>query len=315
MDFDLRTLRYFLALADERHFGRAAARVHIAQPALSQQIKQLETQLGVQLFDRSTRRVEITPAGERFTEHARRIEAACARAGDDMAAFARGSAGRVSVGFVGTATYDVLPRLTRTVRTELPDIDLRVRGELLSPQLLDGLATGEYDLTLVRPQPSSEPGPARGLHHLLAPSPDAPNIVLETLRTEHLLAVLPVNHPLAHTDPVDLADLDGETFITHPSGTRSTMHHLVLDACARAGFRPPVLEVSETATLAVSVAAGLGVALAPEPVRSLGLDGVTYRPLRQPETVELMLAHRESETSPGVAAVAALVRAATRDSA
>ncbi|WP_280243318.1 LysR substrate-binding domain-containing protein [Nocardia abscessus] len=312
MDFDLRTLRYFLALADERHFGRAAARVHIAQPALSQQIKQLETHLGIQLFDRSTRRVEITPAGERFTTHAQRIEAACARATDDMAAFARGSAGRVSVGFVGTATYDVLPRLTRMVRTELPDIDLRVRGELLSPQLLDGLATGEYDLALVRPQPSSEPGPQRGLHHLLAPSPDAPSIVLETLRTEQVLAVIPINHPLAQTDPVDLAALNGETFITHPSGDRSTMHHLVLDACARAGFRPPVLEVSETATLAVSVAAGLGVALAPEPVRSLGLDGVTYRHLQHPETVDLMLARRESEASPGVAAVAALVRAAAQ---
>ncbi|MGW5724830.1 LysR substrate-binding domain-containing protein [Nocardia beijingensis] len=312
MDFDLRTLRYFLALADERHFGRAAARVHIAQPALSQQIKQLETQLGIQLFDRSTRRVEITAAGERFTEHARRIEAACARATEDMAAFARGSAGRVSVGFIGTATYDVLPRLTRMVRTELPHIDLRVRGELLSPQLLDGLATGEYDLALIRPQPGSEPGPQRGLHHLQAPNPDAPSIVLETLRTEHLLAVLPTNHPLAHTDPVDLAALGGETFITHPSGDRSTMHHLVLDACARAGFRPHILEVSETATLAVSVAAGLGVALAPEPVRSLGLDGVTYRPLQHPETVDLILARREQETSPGVTAVAALVRAAAQ---
>lgn len=315
MDFDPRTLRYFLALVQERHFGRAAARVHIAQPALSQQIKQLETQLGIQLFDRSTRRVEVTPAGERFTEHARRIAAAYERATDDMAAFARGSVGRVSVGFVGTATYDVLPRLTRTVRTELPGIDLRVRGELLSPQLLDGLLTSEYDLVLIRPQPTSEPSPQRGLHYLVSPSPDRPDIVLETLRTEQLLAVLPTNHPLAHTDPVDLAALDGETFITHPSGTRSTMHHLVLDACARAGFRPPVLEVSETATLVVSVAAGLGVALAPEPVRSLGLDGVTYCRLQHPETVDLILAQRESEASPGVVAVAALARAAAVNSA
>ncbi len=139
--------------------------------------------------------------------------------------------------------------------------------------------------------------------------------MLETLRTEQFLAVLPTNHPLAHTDPIDLAALDAESFITHPSGARSTMHHLVLDACARAGFRPQVLEVSETATLAVSVAAGLGVALAPEPVRSLGLDGITYRHLRHPQTVDLMLAQRKPEASPGVVAVAALVRAAAGGSA
>ncbi|MFC9664087.1 LysR substrate-binding domain-containing protein [Nocardia sp. NPDC127606] len=311
---DVRTLRNFLTLVEERHFGRAAARIHIAQPALSQQIKQLEAQLEIQLFDRSTRRVEVTQAGERFAEHARRIVSACECATEDMAAFARGSAGRVSVGFVGTATYDVLPRLARIVRTDLPDIDLRVRGELLSPQLLDGLITGEYDLALVRPQPTSEPGARRGVHRLASSNPDGPGIVLEPLRSEELLAVLPSNHSLAQTDLIDLAALSGETFVTHPSGARSTMHHLVMDACARAGFRPPTLEVSETATLAVSVAAGLGVALAPEPVRSLGLDGVIYRHLRHPETVDLLLARPDSGTSAAAVAVAALIRVAAGDS-
>ncbi|WP_040795803.1 LysR substrate-binding domain-containing protein [Nocardia higoensis] len=307
---DLRTLRYYLALVEERHFGRAAARVHIAQPALSHQIKQLETQLGVQLFDRSTRRVEITAAGERFAEHARRIVTAGERATADMAAFAHGTVGRVSVGFVGTATYDVLPRLTRLARTELPGIELPVRGELLSPHLLDGLVAGEYDLALIRPPTGTEPDSRRADHDANAQPPDKPRIVLETLRTERLLALLPATHPLAGSEPIDLADLQDETFVTHPSGTRSTMHRLVLDACARAGFQPPVLEVSETATLAVSVAAGLGVALAPEPVRSLGLEGVTYHQLRQPETIDLMLARRETDTAPAVAAVAALVRTA-----
>lgn len=305
---DLRTLRYYLALVEERHFGRAAARVHIAQPALSHQIKQLEAQLGIQLFDRSTRRVEVTAAGERFAEHARRIVAAGERAIADMAAFARGTVGRVSVGFVGTATYDVLPRLTRLARTELPGIELSVRGEMLSPHLLDGLVTGEYDLALIRPPADAEADSRRSDRDSGARPPEEPRIALETLRTERLLALLPVTHPLAGSETIDLAALHDETFVTHPSGTRSTMHRLVLDACARAGFEPPVLEVGETATLAVSVAAGLGVALAPEPVRSLGLDGVTYHRLRQPETIELMLARRETDTSPAVAAVAALVR-------
>src|SRR3954462_2333135 len=113
---DLRHLRYFVAVAEERHFGRAAERLHLAQPALSQQIKQLERELGVQLFTRTTRRVEPTEAGLRFADHARSVLADVDRARDDMAALATGHAGRVSVGFIGTATYDVLPRVAREVR-------------------------------------------------------------------------------------------------------------------------------------------------------------------------------------------------------
>lgn len=288
-------MRYVLAVVEERHFGRAAERVHIAQPALSQQIIQLEAQLGVRLFERSTRRVEVTEAGERFAEHARRILEAAARAADEMAAYAQGRVGRVSVGFVGTATYDVLPRLTRLVHAQLPEIDLPVRGELLSPQLLDGLRAGVYDLAFVRPSPEV-----------------AADLDLQTLRTEELLAVLPAGHRLAGADRVNLADLQEETFVTHPSGERSWMHHRVLEACARSGFRPATIEVSETATLVVSVAAGLGVALAPAPVRSLGLDGVTYRQLRSPETVELVLARRTDVISPAVQSVLALARQAGR---
>ena len=288
-------MRYVLAVVEERHFGRAAERVHIAQPALSQQIIQLEAQLGVRLFERSTRRVEVTEAGERFAEHARRILEAAARAADDMAAYAQGRVGRVSVGFVGTATYDVLPRLTRLVHAQLPALDLQVRGELLSPQLLDGLRAGAYDLAFVRPSPEV-----------------AADLDLQTLRTEELLAVLPAGHRLAGADRVNLADLQEETFVTHPSGERSWMHHRVLEACARSGFRPATIEVSETATLVVSVAAGLGVALAPAPVRSLGLDGVTYRQLRSPETVELVLARRTDVISPAVQSVLALARQAGR---
>jgi DNA-binding transcriptional LysR family regulator len=298
---ELRTMRYIVAVAEECHFGRAARRVHIAQPALSQQIIALEAELGVQLFVRSTRRVEITGAGQRLLWHARQILDAADRAAEDIAAFAAGRAGRVSVGFVGTATYDVLPRLTRLVHAQLPDIDLHVRGELLSPQLLAGLGAGDYDLVLVRPPVSSTGvGNQAGDHR----------IALEVLRTEELLAVLSTTHRLAAGDRrIDLADLCDETFVIHPSGARSSMHHRVLDACARAGFRPSMLEVNETATQAVTVAAGLGVALAPEPVRSLSLDGVVYRRLREPETVQLLLGRREADPSAAVAAVASLIRA------
>lgn len=287
-------MRLFLAVAEERHFGRAAARNHVAQPALSQQIIALEHDLGVRLFERSTRRVEITQAGQRLVEHVRRILEATDLARRDMQAFAAGHAGRVSVGFVGTSTYDVLPKLAHRVHAELPDVDLRLRGELLTPQLLTGLRAGDFDLALVRPQPGAEA---------------IADLEVEPLRTEQLLAVLPTSHPEAASPAVDLATLAGEVFVTHPSGARSAMHRTVLDACERAGFAPRMIEVGETATLAVSVAAGLGVALAPEPVRSLRVDGVVYRPLAVPETVRLLLARRRTDAAPAVGAVADLIRA------
>lgn len=289
---ELRVLRYVVALAEEQHFGRAAARAHVAQSALSHQVKQLERQLGVVLFDRTTRRVAITREGARFLDHARGIVAAADRAAADMASLAAGRAGAVSVGFVGTATYDVLPRVAQRVRAELPDVELTLRGELLTPALLDGVQGGELDLALVRPGP--DPHEVLDLVHL---------------RTERLVAVLPEAHPLAGRARIRLAELASETFVIHPSTERSSMHRHVLAACRAAGFTPhPLVEVGETATVAVFVAAGIGVALVPEPVRSLRLDGVAYVDLVRAPTVDLALATSPTSTSPAVAGVADLVR-------
>ena len=294
---ELRHLLSFAVLADERHFGRAATRLHIAQPALSQQIKQLERELGVSLFTRSTRRVEPTEAGLRFAEHARTVLGDVARAEADMGQLASGHAGRVSMGFVGTATYDVLPRVAREVRRELPDVELELHGELLSPQLITGLADHTYDLALVRPDPLN-----------------SANLTQRPLRTEPLVAVLPSGHALAGRRRIALSALADEAFVMHPSGHRSSMHEEVLRACAAAGFEPTVVtEVGETATLVVFVAAGLGVALVPEPVRSLGLAGVAYVSLADPPTVDLALATRADDHSPAVRRVAALVAACVGD--
>lgn len=288
---ELRHLRSFAVLAEEQHFGRAAERLHIAQPALSQQIQQLERELGLPLLTRTTRRVELTEAGARFADHARTVLGDVARASDDMALLAAGRAGRVSVGFIGTATYDVLPRVAREVRRELPDVELELRGELLSPQLVAGLADRTYDLALLRPDPL-----------------DQGALDVRTLRTERLVAVLPAHHPLAGRRRIGLAALAGESFVMHPSGHRSSVHARVLEACAVAGFEPsPVVEVAETSTLVVFVAAGLGVALVPEPVRSLGLAGVSYVALSDPPTIDLALATR-TDASAVVRRVATVVQ-------
>jgi DNA-binding transcriptional LysR family regulator len=290
---ELRHLRAFAALAEEGHFGRAAERLHIAQPALSQQVKQLEREFGVELVSRTTRRVELTAAGRRFADHCHAVLGSADRAAADMAQVASGQAGRVSLGFIGTATYDLLPLAAREVRDALPGVRLELHGELLSPALLDGLLDGSYDLVVLRPD---------GL--------DRPSVGLRVLRTERLVAVLPDHHPFAGRTRIDLAELSGEPFVMHFSGHRSSMHERVLAACAAAGFRPPsVIEVGETATLVVFVAAGLGVALVPSPVRSLALAGVAYVELTDAATIDLALATRAGETSPAVHRVAEIVTA------
>jgi DNA-binding transcriptional LysR family regulator len=290
---EMRHLRSFDALADERHFGRAATRLHIAQPALSQQIKQLERELGVELVSRTTRRVELTDAGRRFADHCRSVLGSLDRAAIDMALVAAGQAGRVSLGFIGTATYDLLPQAARQVRDALPGVRLDLHGELLSPALREGLLDGTYDLVVLRPD---------GERH--------PSLDLRVLRTERLVAVLPDRHPLAGRRSIELASLAGEPFVMHFSGHRSSMHEHVLAACAAAGFRPTeIMEVGETVTMVVFVAAGLGVALVPEPVRRLALDGVAYVELESPATIELALATRAGETSPAIRRVAEIVAA------
>ncbi|QIG42032.1 LysR family transcriptional regulator [Nocardioides anomalus] len=291
---ELRHLRAFLAVADERHFGRAAERLHLAQPALSQQVKQLEREVGLALFERTTRRVELSEAGHRFEPHARSVLAAVEHASADLALLADGRAGRVAVGFIGTATYDVLPRVAREVRDRLPDVELDLHGELLSPALVDRLVAGQLDLAILRPDGITRP-----------------DVLIRDLRRERLVAVLPAQHPLARRRRLDLADLAEEAFVVHPAGDRSSMHGHVLAACARAGFRPTsTIEVSETATLAVFVAAGLGVALVPEPVRSLALAGVAYVPLADPPEVRLALASRAGDPAAATERVAGIIAAA-----
>ncbi|MGD9985597.1 LysR family transcriptional regulator [Pseudonocardia sp.] len=295
---ELRHLRSFVVLAEERHFGRAAARLHIAQPALSQQLRQLERETHTRLMDRSTRRVELTEAGRLLQDRAAEILAAVDRTSTDLTLLAAGRAGQVRLGFVGTATYDVLPKVALRVRDELPDIELDLRGELLGPELIDQLRQGELDIAVLRPG-SPVPGELESRH----------------LRDEPLVAVLPADHPGARADRVRLRDLTGMQLITHPSGHRSTMQPLVLDVCRRAGLDPDVIEVGETGTLVVFVAAGLGFGLVPSSVRALRLDGVAYVPLAgPPELAPLVLASRPGP-SPAVARVAALLTAVVSDSA
>lgn len=293
---ELRHLRYFRAVAEELHFGRAAERLHIAQPPLSQQIRQLERELDVQLLVRSTRRVELTPAGQAYLTRAIAVLDAVDDAGQQARRIADGVEGSLTIGCVGSATYSVLPRLVRALRDELPHIEVGVRGEMLAPAQVAALLARDIDLALLRPPV------------------DHPELLSEVLRRDRLIVALPAEHPLAQRDRLEVGDLRDQELIAHAGQGRSVMGGLVAAICAEAGFAPQIRhEVSETSTLVTLVAAGLGVAVVPAPTAELDIAGVVYRPL-QPASlgVDLVAAHLTGEVSPVVRRALGVLRAATR---
>ncbi|SDG04147.1 DNA-binding transcriptional regulator, LysR family [Lentzea fradiae] len=293
---DLRQLRYFVAVAEECHFGRAAARLHMAQPPLSQQIRTLEDDLGVQLLRRTTRRVELTEAGAAYLDRARKILAAVDDAGHEARRVAAGSVGRLAIGCVGSATYSLLPALARGLSAELPGVDFAFRGEMLVPDQVRALRSGDIDIALLRP-----------------PVADT-TIAMKVLRRDRLVAALPSDHALASRRRLSVAKLRDEPFIVHSGRRDSVMFETVLHLCRAAGFDPAVRhEVDETSTLVTLVAGGLGVAIVPEPVSALRLGGVVYVPLSdRAATSELAVAHLADRAEPhlqrAVNAVTALVR-------
>jgi DNA-binding transcriptional LysR family regulator len=294
---ELRHLRYFLAVAEERHFGRAAARLHMAQPPLSQQIRQLEDELGVRLLDRNTRRVELTDAGAAYLERVRAVLAEVDQAGEEARRVAAGLQGRLVVGCVGSATYSLLPALARTVREELPGIDFGFRGEMLVPDQVAALLDRQIDLALLRPPV------------------DEPALRVATLRRDRLIVALPDAHRLAERRRLRVEDLRGEDLVIHATG-RSVMHGTVQALCRDAGFEPRVRhQVAETSTLVTFVAAGLGIAVVPEPVSRLGVAGTTYLPLADRDArIDLATAVRADDNSPALARVLTVLAQLARGS-
>jgi DNA-binding transcriptional LysR family regulator len=289
---ELRHLRYFRAVAEELHFGRAAERLHIAQPPLSQQIRQLERELDVALLTRTTRSVELTPAGRAYLQRVIKILDSVDDAGDQARRLADGTEGQLTIGCVGSATYSLLPKLVLALRDTLPGIDVSVRGEMLAPAQVSALTTGEIDLALLRP-----PVHQQGLQ-------------IETLRRDRLLVALPAGHRLAERPEVLVEDLRNEDFVAHAGHGRSVMHSLLNAVCADAGFVPQVRhEVTETSTLVTLIAAGLGVAIVPEPTAALGISGVRYRQLGPPGLgVDLVAARIAEPVSPLVDNVLRILR-------
>jgi DNA-binding transcriptional LysR family regulator len=242
---ELRQLRYLVALADERHFTRAAEREHIAQPALSQQIRRLEAEVGLTLVERTTRRVAMTHAGELLVARARRMLAELEAAQAELSSLAGVQAGRLSVGALHTMGPVDLSLLLASFHRTHPAIELTVR-EQSSEELAEMLRVDEVDLAFLS---VTERVQSRGL-------------TLQRLVVEELVAVLPTAHPLAERPSVRLAELSEEPFISFRKGSR--LRELLDSAAAEAGFEPRIaLESNESRRIRSLVSSSLGVAILP----------------------------------------------------
>lgn len=279
---ELRHLRYFVTLAEELHFGRAARRLHVSQPPLSIQIKALEDELGVLLFERSQRRVELTSAGEVFLKDAREILSRTASAADSARRAARGETGDLTVGFVTTADYNVLPRALREFRQSNPLVRLTLREATSDVQLRD-LTDGRMDVGF------------------LLPPVDDDRLGTLPLVREPLVAALPEQHPLARgKGPLALHKLAESPFILIPRHMAPGLYDDIVSFCRSAGFSPRVeQEAVQMQTIVSLVSVGLGVALIPASLRHLARTGVVYRSLKEASPlIETVLAWRRNDNRP-----------------
>ncbi|MFI0471867.1 LysR family transcriptional regulator [Halomonas sp. HMF6819] len=301
---ETRLLRQFIVVAEELHFHRAAARLHMAQPALSQAIAKLEARLGFATLTRSRRSVALTPAGRAFLETAYAtldtLDAGIGRA----RRVADGVAGRLTIATLSLAGYTPVLETLRAFRRALPEVELDLR-EMPSAHQLEALVAGEVDVALMR--------------ELALPA------VIETRQvlTEAILLALPTDHPgAASNEPVDLGHFAESDFVFTPRALGPGYHHQLMALCQAAGFTPNIQqEAAQLTTLLGLVASGLGVALVPASIaRSLRLDGVVFRALAPlPGRPDASLAlnvnwHREN-TSPLIEDFIARLASQTRDEA
>ena len=277
---ELRHLRYFIAVAEELHFGRAARRLGIAQPPLSLQIRQLEVGIDVRLFQRTKRRVQLTDAGRAFLQEAYRVIAQAERAVHVARQVDRGTTGRVSMGFVNAAIYSVVPDVLRTFRGEFPAVVVDLH-ELTSQEQIHDLLNGRIDLGLLRPPVNDEA------------------LFSRTVLREPFVVAMPASHALASEREIDPSALAPYPFLMATRQEGPTLYDESVGLCRDAGFAPAVVqEADHMQTIIGLVAGGMGVALVPDSIRHLQRAGVVYRPLRRPgRFVDIVAAWRRDNAS------------------
>lgn len=275
---ELRQLRYVVAVAEHGHFGRAAAELHMAQPALSRAVRQFEADLGAELFARSTRSVALTAAGAELVPEARLLLTRAERLQARVRQVAEGSVGTLRIGCTGSASYGYLPRLIRDLSVSLPGLEFEVETEMLTPDQERALLEGRLDIGIIRLPVASD------------------ELEWRVVLREPLIAALPASHHLVRHERLSIADLAAEPFINYRSTSGSAAGAAVIRVCQEHGFTPrSVREVTETGTLLALVAAGLGVAVVPAGAGAMALDGLVFRELVDVPTVDLALTWRRDE--------------------
>lgn len=281
---DTRQLRHFVALAETLNYRRAAERLHIAQPPLSQSIRRLEQRLGVALFERDRRGTALTAAGAAALEDARRALFHAEQFGRVAQATASGEAGRLRVGFVGSATYALMPRLLPAFAQRYPGVELEL-AESTTRRILQQVERGELDIGLVR-----------------YPVAQAGGVALEPLQPDRFVAALRADSAWARKRRLGLAELADEPFVLFSPGEVPGLHAVALLACQRAGFLPRVHQQAVQVQTVVSlVESGLGVALVPSVAARHASAGVVFKPLHdldEAAAIGIALAWRPAAATP-----------------
>ena len=295
---ELRQLRYLQVLAEELHFGRAAQRLGIAQPALTQQIQSLERDLGARLFQRTKRSVHLTIAGRLTLEQATRTLEQAERTATVARKAGRGEQGSVEIGYVGSAAFSgILSKITFDYRKTNPDIELHLH-ELDITQQVDDVAHGRIDVGFIRPPVRQWPDGMTSL----------------TLSREPIIIALPKGHPLSRRRTVALAALANESFITTYFEEGVGFHAQVAAMCRAGDLAPRIAQRGrQFAAITSLVGAGLGVAFVPDSLRNLRVPNVVYRPLDGAKgTTDLAIIFRKFEQAPAVISFIAKAKQFTR---
>lgn len=284
---ELRHLTGFIATAEELHFGRAAARLHLAQPALSQQIRLLEKELGVELFHRNTRSVTLSDAGKALLGPAKQVLVDVEIARRSAILGNSEIVGRVIVGFAGASSRNVLPVLARAVRAEQPGIELVLQGQTYAGTAVAEVAAGDLDIGFSRLPVNNQ------------------SIATRVYGYERMVAALPSDHPLASRETIRVSDLASEPFVTFPGTQGSTVRDALIHVAMGAGFTPRIMqEAPDSYTILGLVAAGVGVTITVSSVQHINTPGLVYRDLED-ELPELaaVLAWRKDNVSTATHAV------------